>query len=567
MANAVEQLVKSNQAARAQGQPYTVGQYLPLDQLRMDGGTQARAGLDNATLAEYTESWQALANRQNGFLDMPLIIVYHDGESYWLADGFHRVVAYRQFLDGGSASASPRAIRAEVRQGTRRDAVLYACGANSTHGLRRTNADKRRAIETILSDDEWKQWSDSEIARRCNVSDKTVATVRADLYPRNSEDSRIVQRGGTTYQQKPPAKESRGATNPPDGAPSNDAPLIPADLKAAGVALTKHGSWWQATGYSGAMNGWTSPAQPWDLVIAAAREEIRKRTTERYQANQDEAKAHVASAQAEIDRIIEKAKPNTSDLPPITIVTKQGQYTLTPTRANGVLALHEAVGAQGWAISHTPSGRRIALFQRKLSADTAFDQLDSLDWAVVAPDGGMQPDMAVQVARVLCQFMDVDQFHERQKRLHELEAAITAAAQPDPAHAEALSEQIAADRIPEASIRIAKCARCGEPRSEYRHLTTYDAGLVPEYGDQVVTLCSSCIPVLMRERKGSAPHDQRAQIVALLQQIAPLIAGITTEDFTSLSQAIADLNECQEGTEARHWLNVGYALCDVEMAS
>jgi len=204
MANpGVEQLIKSNQAARGQG--YTVGQYIPLDQIRIDGGTQARAGLDEATVAEYAESWLTLSSRQNGFLDMPLIVVYHDGKDYWLADGFHRVEAYKRFVDGPSASASARAIRAEVRMGTKRDAVLYACGANATHGLRRTQADKRRAILTLLEDPEWRQWSDSEIARRCNVTHPTVAAVRKERYPENLQDSRIVQRGGATYQQKPPA--------------------------------------------------------------------------------------------------------------------------------------------------------------------------------------------------------------------------------------------------------------------------------------------------------------------------------------------------------------------------
>lgn len=230
--------LKAKIAATSKAPGYAVGQYIELDQIRMDGGTQARAGLDNATLAEYAESWRLLSNRQNGFLEMPLIIVYHDGKSYWLADGFHRVVAYRQFLDGGSSSASPRAIRAEVRMGTKRDAVLYACGANATHGLKRTQADKRRAIVTLLEDDEWRQWSDSEIARRVNVDHKTVAAVRADLYPGNSQDSRTVERGGTTYQQKPPAQKpnisevapTAGSSEVASGSgsvPDFDQPMLP----------------------------------------------------------------------------------------------------------------------------------------------------------------------------------------------------------------------------------------------------------------------------------------------------------------------------------------------------
>jgi hypothetical protein len=265
--------LKKNIAATPRAPGYQVGQYVPLDQIRMDGGTQARAGLDNATLSEYAESWLTLSSKQNGFLDMPLIIVYHDGTDYWLADGFHRVVAYRQFLDGGSASASPRAIRAEVRMGTKRDAVLYACGANATHGLKRTQADKRRAIETLLNDPEWRQWSDSEIGRRCNVDHKTVGSMRADLYPGNSQDSRTVERNGTTYQQKPPARPAEPTATEPA------IPIPPDDLRKAGVGLTRHGSWWIAVGYSGEMNNWTSgTAQPWDLAVAAAREEIAKRT-------------------------------------------------------------------------------------------------------------------------------------------------------------------------------------------------------------------------------------------------------------------------------------------------
>jgi len=180
---------------------------VPLKRIRTDGGTQARAQLDEATVAEYAETWQALSYQQNGLDKMPPIVVYYDGEDYWLADGFHRVEAYRRFLRDGSPSASPHALRADIRQGTRRDAVLYACGANASHGLRRTNADKRRAVETLLRDEEWRQWSDRKIADACAVSDKTVAAVRAELSAEIPQiQTRTVERNGTTYQMTPPAK-------------------------------------------------------------------------------------------------------------------------------------------------------------------------------------------------------------------------------------------------------------------------------------------------------------------------------------------------------------------------
>lgn len=259
MANQIASLIQAKETARPQGGAYGVGQYLELECIRTDGGTQARDGLNDATVRDYAETWQTLSSRQNGFLEMPPIVVYHDGTHYWLADGFHRVAAYQQFLDGGSASASPRAIRAEVRQGTQRDAILFACGANDTHGLRRTQADKRRAIERLLRDDEWRQWSDSEIARRCNVSHPTVATVRRELYPENLQDSRTVERNGTTYQQKPPAQRTHELQRP-------DPPLPPdmvARAKTVGLNVwinTLSGGGYQTGEATGATNYQTFPS-------------------------------------------------------------------------------------------------------------------------------------------------------------------------------------------------------------------------------------------------------------------------------------------------------------------
>jgi hypothetical protein len=67
------------------------------------------------------------------------VIIFYDGQDYWLADGFHRVQGAKHF--------NIRNIRADIRQGTRRDAVLYSTGANGKHGLRRTNEDQEEADE------------------------------------------------------------------------------------------------------------------------------------------------------------------------------------------------------------------------------------------------------------------------------------------------------------------------------------------------------------------------------------------------------------------------------------
>lgn len=157
---------------------------LERDRIEIDGGTQMRAELDADTVAEYAE---AMHNAGGWPERMPPVIVFYDGDRYWLGDGFHRVAAHRQALVGK--------VPAEIRSGTRRDAVLHAAGANADHGLRRTNADKRRAVLALLQDDEWAQWSDREIARRCNVSNRFVSNLRGAVTVNGSQ---LAERTYTT---------------------------------------------------------------------------------------------------------------------------------------------------------------------------------------------------------------------------------------------------------------------------------------------------------------------------------------------------------------------------------
>jgi hypothetical protein len=104
-------------------------------------------------------------------------------------------MVYTRFVAADNAAALFERIRippgkapCEIRQGSLRDAILFACGANAVHGLRRTNKDKRRAVRTLLKDPEWSQWTDVEIARRCAVDPKTVAAHRPKDIIGNSDD-------------------------------------------------------------------------------------------------------------------------------------------------------------------------------------------------------------------------------------------------------------------------------------------------------------------------------------------------------------------------------------------
>lgn len=140
---------------------------ISLDQITTDDTAQIRAfGTNQEVVGEYADALE------NG-AELPPVVVFRDGDNYFAGDGFHRIAAARKL--------GRDAIAADVRQGTLRDAILHAAGANATHGLRRTNADKRKAVSALLTDPLWTKWSDRKIATACSTDHKTVAAVRREL--------------------------------------------------------------------------------------------------------------------------------------------------------------------------------------------------------------------------------------------------------------------------------------------------------------------------------------------------------------------------------------------------
>ena len=132
---------------------------LNLAAIRVDGGTQSRVAINQDAVAEYA---QVISEGDT----LPAITVFLDGADYWLADGFHRLFAHK--------AAGKASILADVLTGTCRDAILYSLAANTVHGLRPTNEDKRKAVGIMLADPEWSKLSIREIAKHCGVSHTLV---------------------------------------------------------------------------------------------------------------------------------------------------------------------------------------------------------------------------------------------------------------------------------------------------------------------------------------------------------------------------------------------------------
>ena len=136
---------------------------LNLGALVLDPKLQSRAEINEQTIEDYADAIKMGD-------EFPPVLTYFDGISYYLTDGYHRYHAHKK--------AGKAGITCDVVNGTFTDAVLRATSVNCKHGMRRTYADKRKAVMTLLDDFEWSQWSNAEIARHCGVSPTFVANLR-----------------------------------------------------------------------------------------------------------------------------------------------------------------------------------------------------------------------------------------------------------------------------------------------------------------------------------------------------------------------------------------------------
>lgn len=107
---------------------------LPIAELLVEAPTDAEAHLDPARVRHYAEH-----------PDHPPVVVFQTAEGLLLADGHHRVAAARR--------RGEEAIEAELRPGSRHDAVRYAAEAGAAQ--RGTTVDDALAHIARHSDGRW----------------------------------------------------------------------------------------------------------------------------------------------------------------------------------------------------------------------------------------------------------------------------------------------------------------------------------------------------------------------------------------------------------------------------
>ena len=141
-------------------------QLVLLSEIRTDGETQSRVQLSEPAIKEYQEGIEKGDK-------LPPALVFHDGASYWLADGFQRYFAYR--------NAGHDRMPCIVQQGTKVDAQWASYAANPHHGVPRTNGDKQKAVKAALQHPQGKDLTDVAIGEHCRVSSAMVGKIRKQL--------------------------------------------------------------------------------------------------------------------------------------------------------------------------------------------------------------------------------------------------------------------------------------------------------------------------------------------------------------------------------------------------
>lgn len=163
---------------------------LGVGQVALDEALRCRVALDREAVADYR------AVLDDGGTLPPVDVHEVDGRLL-LVDGWHRFAAHTQ--------AGRDCIDAYVTTGGGYfEALLAAAQANHTHGVRMSNADKRRTADLLLSRPETADWSDRQIAQAARVSHTFVAQRRraAEVKPgdglKQSGEQQATTDGSTT---------------------------------------------------------------------------------------------------------------------------------------------------------------------------------------------------------------------------------------------------------------------------------------------------------------------------------------------------------------------------------
>ena len=157
-------------------------QQIDLHAITFDAQTQVRAAVSEQVVSDYAE-------RMADGVVFPPVVLFHDGTTYYMADGFHRGLA--------ATRNGANDISATIKTGTQTDALWYALGANKTNGHRLTRADKKHAILVALKT--WPTRSERDLAEHVGCSKTYVHNLKSQVVSSDHLADRVTGKDGKSY--------------------------------------------------------------------------------------------------------------------------------------------------------------------------------------------------------------------------------------------------------------------------------------------------------------------------------------------------------------------------------
>jgi hypothetical protein len=147
---------------RPRADPLPGVQQVLLSALIAEPDLQLRATISDERIAYFREQMAA-------GVEFPPVDAYWDGTNLWLADGFHRYLAYKR--DGADA------LWVDVHHGSVQDALVWSYRANSSHGEPLRAPERRAALKRIEA--QCRGVSARVLAKRLGVHSTTIDRLRA----------------------------------------------------------------------------------------------------------------------------------------------------------------------------------------------------------------------------------------------------------------------------------------------------------------------------------------------------------------------------------------------------
>lgn len=216
--------MKNKKTTRPETPTSSESQSVTLADLVLDPELQIRAEMNDAAILDYVAAYES------GAAAMPPLVAFDLGGRLHVVDGWHRYHAAQR--------AGLETVPVEVRAGTRRDALLAALAANTAHGVRRSNADKRRAVTValdLLAADGEAEPSNYRVAEVAAVSEFLVRKLRESTPRATAIESQSARAGRDgkvrRIPKRPePASTSEGADDPAAARLADLALLVIGDL-------------------------------------------------------------------------------------------------------------------------------------------------------------------------------------------------------------------------------------------------------------------------------------------------------------------------------------------------